>query len=63
MKRTKFFIYLLSFAMAIIFILIFSITKETAPKKECINQGSCPTQQKSNDDFFMNPLNRFIVMI
>lgn len=63
MKRTKLFIYILSFAATIILMLFIFNAEEIAVKKECNNEGSCPPQQKGNDDFFINPLNRFIVMI
>jgi hypothetical protein len=64
MKQSKIFIYALSVLVAIIFIVILSNNKEICPKKECINQGSCPDKQKNNDDYiFMNPLNRFIAVL
>lgn len=36
---------------------------EICTKKEYIKQESCPDQQKNDDDIFINPINKFIVMV
>jgi hypothetical protein len=63
MKQSNIFIYLLLITAAIIFIAMVSTRGEICTKKEYIKQESCPDQQKNDDDIFINPINKFIVMV
>jgi hypothetical protein len=63
MKQSKIFIYALSIIAAFILIIVIIQDNKNCPKKECNNQSSCPEDQRSNDDIFINPINKFIVMV
>ncbi len=62
MKRNYILVLFVCFLVASFAIISFKMNSNIPEKKECNNQQGCPEKQKkAESNFFMNPLNRFIV--
>jgi preprotein translocase subunit SecG len=62
MKRNYIFILFICFIVVSIVLISLKTNSNIQEKKECNNQQGCPEKQKKAEtNFFMNPLNRFIV--
>jgi triosephosphate isomerase len=62
MKRNYILVLFVCFLVASFVIISLKMNSNISEKKECNNQQGCPEKQKkSESNFFINPLNRFIV--
>jgi hypothetical protein len=62
MKRNYILVLFVCFIVASFAIISLKINNNIAEKKQCNNQQGCPEKQKKvESNFFINPLNRFIV--
>jgi preprotein translocase subunit SecG len=62
MKRNYILVLFVCFIAISLVIVFYKDNNNNQGKKECNNQQGCPEKQKKAEtNFFMNPLNRFIV--
>ncbi len=62
MKRNNILVLFVCFILVSVAIISLKMNSNIPEKKECNNQQGCPEKQKKTEsNFFMNPLNRFIV--
>jgi hypothetical protein len=62
MKRNYLLVFFVCFIAISLLVVFYTENANNQEKKECNNQQGCPEKQKKNEsNFFLNPLNRFIV--